>query len=284
VTDSTPPTCPGTGPCQPWPLTLACLDDQGDLPDGCSVDGKPVPPDVLDAAVLSASQVTWALTGRQYSVCDVTIRPCRRACIDTYWPTLGIGPLWGGWQGPWPVLVGGAWFNLACQCGSTCSCRDLCEVDLPYPVCEVTEVTIDGEMLDPTRYRVDGYRRLVRQDGLCWPRCQDMAAPDTEPGTWSVSLSYGKAPPQIALDAAAELACELVKYRVGANCQLPRRMASLTRQGVTVTMLDPQTFFADGRTGLYLMDLAIRALNPKMLARPSGVYSPDVPAWRVQTS
>jgi len=71
---------------------------------------------------------------------------------------------------------------------------------------------------------------------------------------------------------------------VGANCQLPRRMASLTRQGVTVTMLDPQTFFADGRTGLYLMDLAIRSLNPKMLARPSGVYSPDVPAWRVQTS
>jgi len=283
MTDSTPPLCPGTGPCQPWNLSLACLDDAGDLADAC-VDGKPVPSDVLDAAILSASQVTWALTGRQFSTCDVTIRPCRRACIDAYYPTLGIGPTWGGWQGPWPVLAGGAWFNLACQCGSTCSCRDLCEIDLPYPVCEVTEVTIDGAMLDPTIYRVDGYRRLVRQDGLCWPRCQDMAAPDTEVGTWSVSLTYGKAPPQIALDGAAELACELVKARIGAACRLPQRMTSLTRQGVTMSFIDPQSFFKEGRTGLYLLDLAIMTLNPNGLARPAGVYSPDASSWRVQTS
>lgn len=283
MADSTPALCPGTGPCSPWTLSLGCLDDEGDLEDAC-VDGKPVPADVLDAAVLSASQVTWALTGRQYSTCDVTVRPCRRACIDTYYPGLRIGSTWGGWNGPWPVLAGGSWFNLACQCGSTCSCGDLCEADLPYPVCEVAEVMVDGIVLESTAYRVDDFRRLVRTDGLCWPRCQAMDIPDTEEGTWSVALTYGREPPQIALDAAAELACELIKARVGAACRLPQRMASLTRQGVTMSFIDPMSFFREGRTGLYLLDMAVRTLNPKMLARAPGVYSPDAERWRVQTS
>lgn len=278
MADSTPSLCPGTGPCMPWDLTLPCLDDAGDLTDAC-IDGATVPTTVLDAAVLSASQVTWALTGRQYSTCDVTVRPCRRTCAE--FPSLDFRP---GWQGPWPVLVNGAWFNLACQCGSTCSCRELCEVDLPYPVCEVSEVVVDGAALDPGAYRVDDFRKLVRTDGECWPRCQDMAAPDSEVGTWSVTLTYGREPPQIAFDAAAELACELIKARIGQTCRLPQRMTSLTRQGVTMSLLDPMSFFKDGRTGLYLMDLAIRALNPKMLARAPGVYSPDAPSWRVTTS
>jgi hypothetical protein len=278
MADSTPSLCPGTGPCSPWALSLACLDDEGDLADAC-VDGTPVPSATLDAAVLSASQVVWALTGRQYSTCDVTVRPCRRSCAD--FPSVDDGT---GWQGPWPVLMGGAWFNLACQCGSTCSCGDLCEVMLPYPVCEVSEVLVDGVALEPTTYRVDDFRRLVRADGECWPRCQDMTSPDTEEGTWSVSLTYGREPPQIALDAAAELACELIKARIGQACRLPQRMTSLTRQGVSMSFLDPMSFFKEGRTGIYLLDLAIRTLNPNLLMRPPGVYSPDAPSWRVTTS
>lgn len=283
MADSTPALCPGTGPCSPWSLDLACLDDAGDLTGAC-IDGTEVPDAVLDSAVSSASQVVWALTGRKYATCDVVIRPCRRTCIDTYYPELHIGASWGGWNGPWPVLAGGSWFNLACSCGSTCSCGDLCEADLPYPVCEVAEVMVDGVALDPSAYRVDDFRKLVRTDGLCWPRCQDMASPDTELNTWSVSLTYGREPPQIALDAAAELACELIKARIGQACRLPQRMTSLTRQGVTMSFIDPMSFFKEGRTGLYLLDLAIRALNPNLLMRPASVYSPDVPGWRVQTS
>jgi hypothetical protein len=278
MADSTPSPCPGTGPCSPWTLSLACLDDEGDLSDAC-VDGTPVPTAALDAAILSASQVVWALTGRQYSTCDVTVRPCRRSCAN--FPSIGDGI---DWQGPWPVLVGGAWFNLACQCGSTCSCGDLCEVMLPYPVCEVSEVLVDGVTLEPTAYRVDDFRRLVRTDGECWPYCQAMSLPDTEEGTWSVSLTYGREPPQIALDAAAELACELIKARIGQACRLPQRMTSLTRQGVSMSFIDPMSFFKEGRTGIYLLDLAIRTLNPNLLMRPPGVYSPDAPSWRVTTS
>lgn len=271
MADSTPSLCPGVGPCTPWPLALTCLDDAGDLADGCSIDGTPVPDATLDAAILSASQVVWALTGRQFSTCDVTIRPCRRSCAD--FPSIGGGT---GWQGPWPVLVGGAWFNLACQCGAACSCRDLCEVDLPYPVCEVSEVMVDGVALDPGAYRVDGFRKLVRTDGGCWPRCQDMAAPDSEVGTWSVSLTYGKEPPQLALDAAAELACERIKSDLGKTCRLPARLAK--------SFVDPMAFFEVGRTGMFLLDLAVLTYNPRHLTRAPGVFSPDAPEWRVTTS
>jgi hypothetical protein len=111
-----------------------------------------------------------------------------------------------------------------------------------------------------------------------------MALPDTEEGTWSVSLTYGREPPQIALDAAAELACEMIKARIGQACRLPQRMTSLTRQGVSMSFIDPMSFFKEGRTGIYLLDLAIRALNPRLLARAPGVYSPDAPSWRVTTS
>lgn len=260
----------------PWPLTLGCLDDTGDLADAC-IDGTTVPATTLEAVVLSASQVVWALTGRQFSTCDVVVRPCRRVCEDS-------GGFTYGWAGPFPVQIDGAWYNLACSCGSTCSCGDLCEAALPYPICEITEVMVDGVALDPTAYRVDDFRRLVRIDGECWPRCQDMAAPDTEEGTWSVSLTYGKEPPQLALDAASELACELLKARLGQTCRLPQRVSSLTRQGVTMSFIDPMSFFADGRTGLYLLDLAIRSFNPRMLQRPPGVYSVDAPSWRVTTS
>lgn len=289
MADSTPLMCPGTGPCSPWDATLACLDDTGDLADSC-IDGITVPPVVLASSVLSASQVTWALTGRQFSTCDVTIRPCRRSQMNDWplfndWTGWGGWPgAWPGWSGPWPVMIDGAWFNLGCGCGSSCSCRSICEVALPYPVCDVNEVVIDGVVLDPTAYRVDNFRMLVRTDGECWPICQNMALDDSQVGTWSVSLTYGKEPPQLALDAAGELACELMKARLGQTCRLPQRMSSLTRQGITMSFLDPMTFFKDGRTGLYMMDLAIRTFNPKMLARAPGVFSPDVAGWRVTTS
>jgi hypothetical protein len=265
-------TCPGTGPCGAWDLDLACLDPGGDLPGPCS-DGVPVSDEILAAATLSASQILWALTGRQFGTCDVVVRPCRLVCLDEAFPL--------SWQGAYPVLYGGQWFNLACGCGNRCSCTDLCEVLLPYPVCEVIEVLVDGTPVDPGAYRVDDFRSLVRTDGECWPRCQDMARSDTEAGTWSVALTYGREVPQLVLDAASEIACEFIRARLGQACRLPQRIASLTRQGVSMSFVDPQGFWTEGRTGFYLTDLAIRTFNPRMLQRNASVYSVDAPAWRV---
>lgn len=272
--------CPGVGPCDSWPLLLCCVDSSGGFPDACSVGGVFVDQTTIDEASQAASQVMWALTGRQFGLCTVVTRPCRKACFDGGFSSITLP--WNGGR-PFPVLINGEWFNVTCGCGTDCSCTELCEVALPYPVCSVSQVLVDGVALPSSAYRIDDFRKLVRVDGECWPKCQNMSLPTTEEGTWSVALTYGREVPQLVLTATAELACEILKSCVGQPCKLPQRVQNITRQGVSLSLFDPQDFLDGGRTGFYLADLAIKTFNPRGLARRPGVYSPDMNQWRVPT-
>ena len=63
----------------------------------------------------------------------------------------------------------------------------------------------------------------------------------------------------------------------GGDCSLPERVTSVSRQGMSWTLLDPQDFLESGRTGIYEIDLMLASLNPaRALARPR-VFSPDLP-------
>lgn len=224
--------------------------------------------------------VLWALTGRQFGRCPVTIRPCRKQCA----------PNTGGWAGSsWvPVRSDGAWTNVRCGCAShPCSCTSICEVQLPGWLPEPVRVHIDGEELSPDAYRVDNGRWLVRQDGDCWPNCQDLSLPDGEPGTWSVTLLTGMPVPPEGQWAAGQLACELVKAcdsGPGGECRLPSGIQELHRQGVDIVFQDVQRVTNGGRlTGLPEVDLWIRAVNPHGVTRRAAVYSPELNLGRVQT-
>ena len=52
----------------------------------------------------------------------------------------------------------------------------------------------------------------------------------------------------------AYLACERSKAAAGKACSLPERVTSVTRQGVSWTLLDPQDFLAQGMTGVARLD------------------------------
>lgn len=133
-----------------------------------------------------AAEVLYSLSGRQYGVCEVTVRPCMKKCLDQ-------GSLLGGF--PWtPELVGGEWFNIPCNnsCLADCACSEICELKLPGPVDSITEIKIDGAVLDEAAYRVDYRRVLVRLDGECWPTCQDMAAATDQPDTFEVTYAKGR--------------------------------------------------------------------------------------------
>src|SRR5207247_1889627 len=129
---------------------------------------------------------------------------------------------------------------------AACRCRPLSQIKLAgYPVREVSEVKIDGDVVDPSGYRLDGWRYLVRLDDpgpplvhRRWPRCQNLALADDQPGTFSVSYSFGLDPPLIAVQAAAELACQLLKACAsgsGAGSSvLPVGVARVSRQGITL--------------------------------------------------
>jgi hypothetical protein len=144
------------------------------------------------------------------------------------------------------------------------------------PITDIEWVQIDGEELDPADYRVDDGKWLVRQDCSGWPTCQDISQPLGEACTFGVSFTWGQDPPQAGKTAANILATEFIAaVTPGMTCHLPARVTSITRQGVSFTVLDPQTFLNEGRTGIYTVDLFLKAYNPNGQIRRPMVWSPD---------
>ena len=250
------------------------------LNTSCCTDWDTYDAAVQDAATTWATEILDALTGRRFSQCPVTVRPCGPRCQGwggyATWPV--NSPAAYGAAGTWitPYIDGlGVWRN--CHCSGGCSCSASHEVPLPTPVAEVTEVMIDGVILDSSAYRVDNNRILVRIDGDPWPECQDMDLANDAVGAFAVTYSPGEPLPAAGEIAAGELACEFAKACSGSGeCQLPGQLASLSRQGVDVEMVDPTSFLENGLTGLANVDLWIRSVNPVRLAQRSRVYSSDV--------
>jgi len=247
------------GPCAPWDAVFPC-------------DISAESPDAVADAVLFATEVVDALSGRQFGSCPVTLRPCLRECLTTSYTA--------GWD-PWPgsSALSSPWYALVTCSGSgctdTCSCTTLSEVVLPAPVSSVTQVLIDGSPLVTGSYRVDDNRMLVRVDGFTWPRCNDLSKADTETGTWSVTVNVGQTIPEGGKWAVGELACQYIRARKGEDCRLPASVQKLVRQGVTIEFPKLTDTFNAGYTGLYLVDTFIRAVNPNKLKRRSKTYSVD---------
>lgn len=232
-------------------------------------------PTMAQACVDQAAEVLYALSGRQFGVCEVKARPCRKECCDPC--DLNNGYRWI------PILRGGVWSNITCSsCKDSCSCTQVCEVDLPGPVDHITEVRQDGVVLGSAEYRVDNRRHLVRLGGEeCWPTCQDMNLEPDQPNTWEVTYGKGRPVPIAGQAALGALACELCKACIGdSSCCLPERVTTIARQGLTMALLDPMEFLSRNLTGIYAVDLWLTTVNPHGRARHAGIYSPDMPELR----
>lgn len=243
---------------------------------------------IFDTVALEASELLYMLSGRLYAgECERTVRPCNTRC-SCNWQVLSRGHIvwydwYSGYYGP------GSWF---CD-SSPCGCTPLSTVWLAgYPVQAISEVKIDGAVIDPATYRLDRNRFLVRMrdpafpdEMLVWPGCQMLDLPDTEPGTWSVTYSYGRQPPQLAIDAAAQLACEVYKQCLDQECALPKGTTRVTRQGITI---EKELFLSWGfqprqtvsrakgwQTGLPLVDAFLAGVNPSGLIRQPTIWAPS---------
>lgn len=221
------------------------------------------------AATAAATFVLWAATGRQYGICDITVRPCGRwPCDDSV-----AGYSWS--DGTWmPYIFGGQWFN--CPCGpGLCSCGARCKVYLPGPVASVSSVSVDGVVVDPGAYRVDDARWLIRTDGDCWPASQNFDI-DSGVGTFMVTYGRGTAVPAYLLAAAGTYACEWAKMCRGTACQIPTRVVTLTRQGTTFDGVDIDELLARGLTGITSVDQIIVMANPHRLTGRLRIMSPEL--------
>lgn len=220
--------------------------------------------------------VLWAATGRRFGLCTQTIRPCWQQQAPLY-QSFPVG-YYG--EGYWTLLgvAGGVQAIGGCACGPACQCSPS-QLALPPVADAITDVSIDGVSLPASSYQLQrGY--LVRMDGQAWPIGQDLGTPLGQPNTWSVTYGQGEPVPVELNDAAGIYACEIGRAITGGTCQLPNRVQSVTRQGVEIQYVSPDDYLEKGLTGYDLVDIVIKAVNPKGLQQRPHVLSPDMPIYR----
>lgn len=206
-------------------------------------------PRLLDA-IEDASLIMYYMTGRQFGgTCETTVRPC-----------LGHD----------------------CQpCGS-CKPNSL-NLGL-WPITDVTSVRFEGTTYTGSditdQWHVDEWRYLVRNDGEPFPFHSNPyaaagSAEDTEEDGWvfEVTVEHGMSVPRLMTRATRALACQLVRYCLDLECQLPDRVTSIARQGISMDVKSAEDIVRDGATGIYEVDLAVKVLNPSKLQSPSFMWS-----------
>lgn len=267
------------GPCEPWPINPLCCPDWPEDPQEWDEQH-------VEAASI-ATDILWRMTAGRYGLCAQKIRPCRKGCTpDGH----GTGFLWG--NASWILSPyqddKGRWFNVGCACGTDCSCGPVCAIELPGPVHAVVDVRIDGEELPCSAYALDrrpgkGKAELIRVDGgECWPTCQDMTKPDTEPDTFSVTYLRGKPVPAAGVRAVSVLACDLYKQCSGKadGCRLPLGVRTVQREGVTYEIMPPGDWMETFQNHMPEVYRWLELVNPHKLKQPTAVFSLDLPGQR----
>jgi hypothetical protein len=142
------------------------------------------------------------------------------------------------------------------------------------PVREIASVAVDGEVLDPAKYylRNGCYLFLDKYYVSCYSGGQLRKV--------EIEYTYGLDAYPEPLQRAIEEMTEQIMLADGdsADCKIPERVTSVSRQGVSWTLIDPQDFLQDGRTGIYAVDIAIKALNPKNSRRRARIFTTDIAA------
>jgi len=136
------------------------------------------------------------------------------------------------------------------------------------PVRAITSMTVAGVVIPTTEYALLDNAVVSPTSSATWRTCSGV----------EITYLHGAQPPEAGKRAAKVLAEELVKARCGDDeCRLPDRVTSISRQGVSYTVLDPQDYLENGRVGIYEVDVFIRAINPSNVKRRPKVFTPDLP-------
>jgi hypothetical protein len=223
-------------------------------------------------AAKAASNLMWALSGRKYSgITTVTERYICAGRVYRY------GPSTNNTQA---VLVDGDVANFYSDNldfyegitadGTTSSSRIRLR---GRPVTKIHTVRDrSGKIISPNKYYLVDHSTMQAAVGVPWTPCNI-----------EITYSYGIEPPTLGKMAARTLAIEFAKLWSGDVCELPQRVTSIARQGVSYTLLDSQDFVEDLRTGLYVVDMFLKSVNPDKARAKARVFSPDVPRARRNT-
>lgn len=149
------------------------------------------------------------------------------------------------------------------------------------PAREIAAVTDkDGTAISCT-YTVMGGYALIIGGKYCTVHSQCNGLRYCE--VW-VTYEFGSQPPPAVCRAVDVLSEEIRLAHNGEACRLPERVTSVSRQGVSWTLLDPQDFLTEGRTGIYEVDLVLSMYTgPNRVQARARVWTPDnMPPIRVE--
>jgi hypothetical protein len=221
-------------------------------------------------AIKVASYLLWAMSGRKYT--GVTTVTERYTC------TLRNNRLGPSTKTNSPVLFGGDVYNI--PSGDYDEYSELTSDGMSpdsriklrgRPVTKIHTIrNRTGSIIDPSSYYLVDHSTIHIKAGTPWTPC------NTE-----VTYSYGTPVPIAGKMAARKLAIEFARLWNGDEaCELPQRVTSVSRPGVSYTILDNQEFIDELRTGLYEIDLFLKVTNPDNARRKSKVFSVDTPRAR----
>jgi|AntAceMinimDraft_5_1070358.scaffolds.fasta_scaffold05195_5 hypothetical protein len=224
-------------------------------------------------AVKNASYLLWGMSGRKFSgVTTVTER-----YVSAYDPYLRSG---GSRFNFYPILIGGQVENIPVGSVDRNSHHDFNgDGTSSYSRLRLRGRKVvkihnlrdqKGEIIDSSTYYLSDHSTIYGTPNAKW-----------SPSNVEVTYTYGSPPPQAGKTAARLLATELVKlYEGDDTCALPQRVSTASRQGVSYTILDNQSFIDELKTGVYAVDLFLKTANPDKARARSRVFSPDVPRAR----
>lgn len=224
-------------------------------------------------ACKTASGLLWAMSGRKYS--GVTTVTERYVCQNR---VFRLGASVNTYQA---LLLDGAVFNIPSDEFDNFNDRVVDGLSPESrirlrgrPVTKVHSIRRrDGLVLDPSSYYLVDHSTIQAATGVPWTPCN-----------LEITYSYGTYPPTMGKMAARTLAIEFAKLWSGDDdCALPQRVTSISRQGVSYTLLDSQDFIEEMRTGIYVVDLFLKSVNPDKARTKARVFSVDVPRGRRYT-
>lgn len=277
----------------PWAtaadLCSPCLENVG------SYDAE-----IVDDALITATEVLYNFTRERWpGPGQDSVRPCARyespdsRRSRAYAVDAGVvvqraetfGANAADMLGLLAGSVGGQAF-CGCRAQHQVGCFWLSQITLgERPITSIIEVRIDGDVVDPARYRVDDYRWLVYQPDptgvdtrIGWPCCQDMRAVAGEPNTFEVDYTVGFLPERGGVRSAAVLACQFIlawSPGTAGQCKLPKRVTSMSRQQVTMNLSDPVQMFDKGLTGIAEVDVWVQSTNYALRSRRAAVVVPE---------
>ena len=222
-------------------------------------------------ACKSASYLLWGMSGRKFSgVTTVTER-----YVSSYDPYLRSG---GSSLVYSPLLINGDVVNMPSGGryaeddfqgdGTSSNSRVRLRGRKVVKVHSLRD--LDGNIIEPSKYYLSDHSTIFGIAGAGW-----------SPSQVEVTYTYGSPPPTAGRAAARVLATELVKlYEDDDTCALPQRVTSISRQGVSYTLLDNQDFIDELKTGIYAIDLFLKTVNPDKARARARVFSPDQPRAR----